>query len=263
MASTEPGQGMRDWGWVPDDELARVVVLSPHPDDAVLSCGQFLSRHPGVTVVTVFCGFPATYPDPPNRWAQLCGFEAGDDIIAVRRDEDRRALALLGATPVHLDGFAEADLQPDEPVATAAQVADALKPIIAALAPTLVVLPLGLANPEHVTLHDAALLLRDRTAGQPAPPGWIAYQDVAYHQIPGILAWRISTLFRSGLWPTPVAMPLDPGHGLKQAAMAEYGSQVKALEADWSLGRRLDAPTPEQYWRLAPPPLGWEGLSDL
>jgi len=31
---------MLDWGWVDDDELERVVVLSPHPDDAVLSCGS-------------------------------------------------------------------------------------------------------------------------------------------------------------------------------------------------------------------------------
>ena len=45
--------------------------------------------------------------------------------------------------------------------------------------------------------------------------------------------------------------------------MAEYVSQVKALEADWVLWRRLDAPTPEQYWRLAPPPAGWEALIDL
>ena len=49
----------------------------------------------------------------------------------------------------------------------------------------------------------------------------------------------------------------------KRAAMAEYTSQVKALEADWILWGRLDAPTPEQFWRLAPPPPGWEALIDL
>ena len=45
--------------------------------------------------------------------------------------------------------------------------------------------------------------------------------------------------------------------------MAEYASQVKALEADWIFWARLDAPTPEQFWRLAPPPPGWEALIDL
>jgi LmbE family N-acetylglucosaminyl deacetylase len=254
---------MADWGWVSDDELECVVVVSPHPDDGVLSCGQLLSRHPGVTVITVFCGFPATYPDPPNAWALLCGFGPGDDIIAMRRDEDRRALALLGATPIHLDGFAEADLQPSEPIASATDVAEALLPVLVGLEPTLVLLPLGLANPEHVTLHDAMLLVRDRWPESAPAPGWIAYQDVAYHHIPGLLAWRVSKLFHSGLWPTPVAMPLDHDLTPKRAAIAEYGSQVRALEADWGLWRRIDAPTAEQYWRLEPPPAGWEGLADL
>ncbi|MCU1351912.1 MAG: hypothetical protein JWM05_1121 [Acidimicrobiales bacterium] len=262
--ATGPGQGLNDWGWVDDDELTRIVVLSPHPDDAVLSCGQLLSRHPGATVVTVFCGFPSTYPDPPNAWAQLCGFESGDDIIAVRRAEDRRALDRLAATPIHLDGFAEADLQPTEPVATAGEVAAELARVLADLEPTVVILPLGLGNPEHVTVHDAALQVRERwPASGTAAPAWIAYQDIAYHHIPGLLAWRVSKLFRSGLWPTPVAMPLDPDHTAKRAAINEYESQVRALEADWGLARRLDAPTPEQYWRLAPPPPGWEGLVEL
>jgi LmbE family N-acetylglucosaminyl deacetylase len=249
---------MKEWGWVDDDELARVVVLSPHPDDAVLSCGRFLARNPGATVVTVFCGIPDRYPDPPRRWEVIAGFEPGDDVAALRRDEDRRALAVLDATPVHLDGFPETDFCPDEPPATAVEVVDALAPVVDELDPTLVLCPLGLANPEHVTVHDAALLLRAR---RPAP-GWIAYQDVAYHHIPGLLAWRISRLFHAGLWPTPVAMPIDPSEDRKQRALAEYPSQVRALEADWSLARRFEAGTPEQYWRLAEPPAGWEGLSE-
>lgn len=258
-----PGQGMRDWGWVHAAELERVVVLSPHPDDAVLSCGQLLSRHPGSTVVTVFCATPTSYPDPPNAWSQLSGFTAADDSAAVRRDEDRRALAVLSAEAVHLDGFPEADLQPAEPVATAEEVAAALEPVLEAREPSLVVLPLGLANPEHVTVHEAALLVRQRWVAHDRAAAWIAYQDIAYHHIPGILAWRVSKLFRSGLWPTPVAMPVDASPDRKRRALAQYTSQVRALEADWGLWRRIDAPTPEQYWRLAPPPAGWESLVDL
>ena len=263
VTTGDPGQGMADWGFVEDAELARVVVLSPHSDDAVLSCGQFLSAHPGATVITVFCGFPAAYPDPPNAWSQLSGFGPGDDIVARRREEDRQALALLGATPVHLDGFPEADLQPEEPRATPTDVADALEPVVRDLDPTVVVLPLGLANPEHVTLHDAALLLRERLEAPGATRSWLAYQDIAYHHIPGILAWRVSKLFHAGLWPTPVALTVAPEQHRKLEALAAYPSQVRALEADWRLQRRLDAPTPEQYWRLAPPPPGWEVLTDL
>jgi LmbE family N-acetylglucosaminyl deacetylase len=127
----------------------------------------------------------------------------------------------------------------------------------------MVLLPLGLANPEHVTVHEAALAVRAGWPDALPTPSWIGYQDVAYHQIPGLLAWRVAKLFHAGLWPTPVAMPVDPDHRPKRRAMEEYISQVRALEADWGLWRRLDAPTPEQYWRLEPPPPGWEGLMEL
>jgi LmbE family N-acetylglucosaminyl deacetylase len=252
---------MSGFGWVQPDELARVVVVSPHLDDAVLSCGLFLDRHPGTTVVTVFCGFPDKILDPPNWWSTISGFGPGDDVVAARRGEDERALARLSARPRHLDGFPERDLQPDEPVATPAEVADALAEVLAELEPTVVLLPMGLANPEHVCVHDAALIVRDRLGAD--GPAWIAYQDIAYHQIPGQLAWRVAKLFKAAVWPTPVAVPLAVDPTAKRAAMAEYTSQVKALEADWVLWRRLDAPTPEQYWRLAPPPPGWEALIDL
>ena len=252
---------MSGFGWVEPEELERVVVLSPHLDDAVLSCGMFLAAHPGTTVVTVFCGFPAEILDPPNWWAQISGFGPGEDVVAARRAEDERALDRLAAVPRHLDGFPERDLQPDEPIATATQVADALAEVIDDLEPSLLLVPMGLANPEHVCVHDAALMVRERLGDD--GPSWIAYQDIAYHQIPGQLAWRVAKLFKAAVWPTPVAMPVSSDLAAKREAMAEYVSQVKALETDWVLWRRIDAPTPEQYWRLAPPPPGWEALIDL
>ena len=45
----------------------------------------------------------------------------------------------------------------------------------------------------------------------------------------------------------------------KRQALEHYVSQRRALEADWQLGAKLIAP--EQLWRLAPPPPGWEGLA--
>ena len=53
--SPEPQDApMREWGVVTDAELERIVVVSPHMDDAVLGLGQFLSAHAGATVITVF-----------------------------------------------------------------------------------------------------------------------------------------------------------------------------------------------------------------
>jgi LmbE family N-acetylglucosaminyl deacetylase len=257
---------MADWGQVTDDELARVVLISPHPDDAVLSCGRFLAAHPGVQVVTVFAGVPARYPDPPGRWTVLSGFGPGDDIVRARRAEDDDALGFLDARPCRFD-FVEGYLQPDEPPTTNAQVASELVNHLMTMAPTAVLAPMGLANPEHVVVHDAVVLVREhwRTLlpDPPPEPAWFLYEDVAYKHIPGQLAWRVAKLFRAALWPTPVAMPIDPSDARKRAAMARYPSQVRALEADWGLWWRLDAPTPEQYWRLEPPPPGWEAMIDL
>ena len=48
-----------------------------------------------------------------------------------------------------------------------------------------------------------------------------------------------------------------------KAAIAFYKSQVAPLERDHVLSERLAANVPEQYWRLAAPPAGWELLIDL
>jgi hypothetical protein len=50
---------------------------------------------------------------------------------------------------------------------------------------------------------------------------------------------------------------------VKRRAIACYRSQVAPLERDHVLSERLDANVPEQFWRLAPPPPGWEPLADL
>jgi LmbE family N-acetylglucosaminyl deacetylase len=120
-----------------------------------------------------------------------------------------------------------------------------------------VLVPFGLANPDHVTTHDAGRLLVDR---RPAWSWW-CYVDAGYSHIPGLLAWRVAQLFRSGLWPTPARVPVDGGLDRKRAALACYRSQLPALAEDWGFDASLPDPAPEQVWRLAPPPPGWEGLS--
>ena len=93
---------MRGWGLPEPGELDRVVIVSPHLDDAVLSCARFMAVHPGVTVVTVFAGNPDEYPTPQRLWDVQSGFGPDDDVMEARRAEDRAALALLDATPLHL-----------------------------------------------------------------------------------------------------------------------------------------------------------------
>jgi LmbE family N-acetylglucosaminyl deacetylase len=83
------------------------VYLSPHLDDAVLSCGGLIARQiedgEAVTVLTVCAG------DPPegffSSFAQELHARWGQPgpAIAARREEDRRACGHLGAGVIHLD----------------------------------------------------------------------------------------------------------------------------------------------------------------
>jgi LmbE family N-acetylglucosaminyl deacetylase len=249
---------MRSWGLPAEGELDRIVVVSPHLDDAVLGCARFMAVNPGVTVVTVFAGNPGAYPEPMRTWDVQSGFGPGDDVMEVRRAEDRAALALVDATPVHLD-FVEHTYNPGDRPVTPELIADGLVAALRALDPTLVLVPFGLANPDHEVTHRGCMLARDRL---PEPVSWWCYEDMGYKHIPGLLAWRVSSLFRRGLWPTPVCPAVDPSETRKQAAIAYYPSQLLALEDDWAIGAKLAAPAPEQFWRLAPPPEGWEGLTE-
>ena len=248
------------WGTVDPAELASIVVVSPHFDDAALGASHLLSRHAGssrTTVVTVLGGWPPSYPPEPTDWDAAGGFGAGDDVVARRREEDRAAMAVLGATPVWLD-FADHQYLSRNERPRAADVAPALEKAILAASPTAVFFPMGLANPDHVLTHDACRLV----AGQHDELAWFCYEDHGYKHLPGLLAWRVAKLLRSGLWPTPAMVPIDLDTERKRKAIWCYTSQIAPLERDHALTARLDANVPEQFWRLAPPPQGWERLAD-
>jgi LmbE family N-acetylglucosaminyl deacetylase len=247
------------WGQVDPAELARIVVLSPHFDDAAMGAGQMLIRHSQSqrTVITVLGGRPPAYPDPPSPWDALGGFRSGDDVVGTRREEDRAAMAVLGADPIWLE-FADHQYLDPAHRPGPADVAPSLEAAMAEVDPTAVFVPMGLANPDHVLTHDAALLLRPRHREW----SWFAYEDHGYKHLPGLLAWRVSKLFRAGLWPTPAMVPVASDPERKRQAIWCYASQVPPLEQDHALTERLDANVPEQFWRLAPPPSGWEGLVD-
>ena len=51
------------WGLLDPGVLARIVVVSPHFDDAALGAAHLLTSYPGSTVITVLGGRPPAYPD--------------------------------------------------------------------------------------------------------------------------------------------------------------------------------------------------------
>jgi LmbE family N-acetylglucosaminyl deacetylase len=191
-----------------------------------------------------------------RKWDVQSGFAPGEDVMETRRHEDDAALAVLAAIPVHLE-FIEHTYNPGDRPSAPDVLVEALAPALAALSPTMVLAPFGLANPDHDVTHRACMLARERLGDDVA---WWCYEDHGYKHIPGMLAWRVSSLFRRGIWPTPVCPSTSTDEQRKQAAIACYPTQLRALEDDWAIGAKLAAPAPEQFWRLAPPPPGWEDL---
>lgn len=83
---------------------ARVVVVSPHLDDAVLSLGAALAtwaRAGEVEVLTVFACDPESEA-PAGGWDRRGGFATEGESASARREEDARACAALGVAPAWL-----------------------------------------------------------------------------------------------------------------------------------------------------------------
>jgi LmbE family N-acetylglucosaminyl deacetylase len=82
-----------------------VVVLSPHLDDAVLSCGALMTYAVSRTAVTVVTFFTEPGQAPHTRQARRYLHQAGgrdaDAVFSSLRAQDRAALEPLGITCVH------------------------------------------------------------------------------------------------------------------------------------------------------------------
>ena len=83
-----------------------LVVLSPHLDDAVLSCGALMAHaveHTDVRVATFFteAGHPP-YTLSGRRYLHLAGQRDAGRLFRDRRAEDRDVLERLGVDWLHL-----------------------------------------------------------------------------------------------------------------------------------------------------------------
>ena len=95
-----------------DGAISRLIFLSPHPDDAVLSCGGWIAQlaqdGERPIVITIF-GSDRLATVPLSDFAQglHARWRLGDDAPARRRDEDRAACDRLGCYLIQLP-FADA-----------------------------------------------------------------------------------------------------------------------------------------------------------
>ncbi|SAK96023.1 LmbE family protein [Caballeronia arationis] len=90
-------------------EASSILVISPHFDDAVFSCGAWIASNSNAVVCTVFAGCPDTRV--ATDWDHQCGFSDARQAMRERIAEDDRALELLGATGERLN-FLDAQYGP-------------------------------------------------------------------------------------------------------------------------------------------------------
>lgn len=222
-----------------------LLILSPHLDDAVFACGRLLAAVPGATVATVFAGRPPP-AQPLTEWDRAAGFSAGDDVIAARREEDRRALAQLAARPLWLE-WRDAQYGPTpcrEPLSRGLETLLAEQPAAA------VVLPLGLFHSDHRLVADATLSL----CAQLPARRWYVYAEALYRRIAGLVGQRLRELREAGFALHPVRFAEPAGAAdAKRAAIACYRSQLRALATPGRPGH-ADADAGEDYWQLAAAP---------
>lgn len=205
-----------------------LLIVSPHMDDAVLSAAQLMAGRPDVVVCTVFAGRP---PDPHQRttYDANCGFDNAAHALAVRQQEDDRALRLLQARGRRLP-FVDHQYAPDsrpEPEAIAravAVVADELRP-------DAVLWPVGLGHPDHVLTAEAGRLCVGRV------PRYV-YEELPYRVLfPEVVPEALR------LWGVPYLAGTFLGTGpmhTKDRAMANYASQLWALDRNaWRCPERF------------------------
>jgi LmbE family N-acetylglucosaminyl deacetylase len=71
-----------------------LLVVSPHLDDAALSCFALLDTDERVTVLDVFTQRPE--PEQHTQWDEQSGFAGSHEAHAARRQEEREALGPTG-----------------------------------------------------------------------------------------------------------------------------------------------------------------------
>jgi len=211
-----------------------IAVVSPHFDDAVLSCWSVVAGDADVTVVTVFTGAPDD-PMLVTEWDRDTGVTS-QVRMAARLEENRAALVVAGRTPTDL-GFLDSQY--------GARSFDSGVMAACLRAAELVYLPAGIAAPgrrvhgDHVFVRDACLELRPDACLYADQPYCLFGQGL---ELPGGLRGR---------YPDADDILLTPAQRDRKAeAIAAYRGEVPKL--DRAFGIRLTDPdvlVRETFWQ--------------
>jgi len=221
--------------------VSAVAILSPHLDDAVLSCWHLLASSDDVLVLNVFTGLPAR-GKPPAFWDRMTGADDSVERMHARLAEDEEALALAGRRADSLV-FLDAQYREAAPTGIVEAVNERLRDDAAVFAPA------GIGgHPDHELIRDVGLALA--ADGRRVS----LYGDIPYATEFGWPPWMTgddpeplrevdaywARFVPEGYAPFPVELD-DTQQRRKVAAMRTYRTQFPILEAGPL--RRLTHPT--------------------
>lgn len=139
--------------------MRRILLISPHFDDAVLSAGQLLAGRPDADVVTIYAGKPSNL-GMQTTYDAKCGFENAEQAMNARTIENDEALALLKANPIDLT---ICDTQYGYPRNEDEFIANRLLAAVPKDADyEFIVAPLGLGHPDHIQATQVAIIVAKR-----------------------------------------------------------------------------------------------------
>jgi LmbE family N-acetylglucosaminyl deacetylase len=245
------------------------LILSPHFDDAVLSCWHLLDGVTEVGIVNVFGGVPAA--DADGWWDLFGGARSSSGVVEQRHREDQAALALAGREAISLDFLDYQYRDGRQPIEPVVQALRALLGGVSSLwAPAALASPPDHADlitaarqphPDHMVVRSAALMLH--AEGCPV----MLYADLPHASARGLPAWvtghsdgtkvTVAECWRRCLADAGVEDAVAEIHRLSGRALARkleavrrYSSQLAPLERGF--GQPIDAPGLLDYevvWR--------------
>lgn len=219
-----------------------VLVVSTHLDDAVLSCGQFLSLRPDAVVLTVLAGAPEKLREGYN--ANTTGELYAPDAVQKRREEDASAMSYLSVRPPVWLGLYDNDFV--HRFRRRRDHNDILREVEGAIeesGATSIVTPLGLVHSDHIAVADVCNSLALRSGLE-----WFIYMDMPYAQRrPKALRKRERDVREVLNLELLEPLPVDANRKLE--AFKRYTTQFLPIGGDEvKFGQEMK--TPEQYWAV-------------
>lgn len=241
-----------------------IICVSPHLDDAALSCGGHLigARHQGqrtlvVTVCTAIPPVSAHYSDLAVEFHREWGLDEAQ-AVTTRLGEDRHAMAILGADdiwlglddaiyrmPQHYNSRETLFAMPHPSDTLAYQLAPILTQLVQANPQATWLVPAGVGmHVDHLCVFAAAQAH--------LPTATLRY----YEEVPYALDAEVIATRRAMLTPQLHTTPIGTYLAAKIAAVTCYASQMAALFGDpttmpaqlSSYHQQIEADGPAERW---------------